>query len=54
MPWADMKDKNLQDPENKQCCTPHKKMMNGIFGSEKIKCLSMATYLKEHLTKPAH
>merc|ERR1712098_873800 len=49
--WAYLKEKNLQDPENKQWFTPDK-AMQGIFGSERIKCFSMTKYLKEHLTKP--
>merc|ERR1712082_156015 len=49
--WAYLKEKNLQDPENKQWFTPDK-AMEGIFGSEKIKCFSMSKYLKEHLTNP--
>jgi upstream activation factor subunit UAF30 len=49
--WAYLKEKNLQDPENKQWFTPDDTMA-GIFGTERIKCFSMAKYLKEHLTKP--
>merc|ERR1712112_73659 len=49
--WAYLKEKNLQDPENKQWFTPDK-AMEGIFGKEKIKCFSMSKYLKEHLTNP--
>merc|ERR1711909_207678 len=48
--WAYLKDKKLQDPENKQWFTPDKTMAP-IFGTEKIRCFSMAKYLKEHLIK---
>merc|ERR1712079_156849 len=46
-----MKENKLQDPENKQWFTPDETMAP-IFGTEKIKCFSMAKYLKEHLTNP--
>merc|ERR1711934_642493 len=49
--WAYLKEKNLQDPEQKQWFTPDK-TMQPIFGKEKIKCFSMSKYLKEHLTNP--
>merc|ERR1711915_155188 len=49
--WAYLKEKNLQDPENKQWFTPDSTMAP-IFGKEKIKCFSMSKYLKEHLTNP--
>merc|ERR1712059_130130 len=49
--WAYLKEKNLQDPENKQWFTPDK-TMQPIFGKEKIKCFSMSKYLKEHLNNP--
>jgi upstream activation factor subunit UAF30 len=48
--WAYLKEKKLQDPENKQWFTPDKTMAT-VFGTDKIKCFSMAKYLKEHLTK---
>ena len=47
--WAYLKEKNLQDPENKQWFTPDSTMAP-IFGTEKIKAFSMSKYLKEHLT----
>merc|ERR1712189_136861 len=49
--WAYLKEKELQDPENKQWFTPDD-TMSPIFGNEKIKCFSMSKYLKEHLTNP--
>merc|ERR1712227_73459 len=50
--WAYLKENKLQDPQNKQWFTPDETMAP-IFGTEKIKCFSMAKYLKEHLTNPA-
>ena len=49
--WACLKEKNLQDPENKQWFTPDK-MMEPIFGKERQKCFGMSKHLKEHLTNP--
>ena len=49
--WAYLKEHNLQDPENKQFFTPDK-LMQPVFGKEKIRCFSMTTHLKSHLTKP--
>ena len=46
--WTYIKDKKLQDQENKQFLTPDEKMAK-IFGNEKIKALRMVKYLKEHL-----
>ena len=43
--WAYLKEKELQDPENKQWFTPDD-TMSPIFGNEKIKCFSMSKYLK--------
>jgi len=40
---------NLQDPENKQWFTPDK-LMEPVFGKEKIKAFGMAKYLKDHLS----
>ena len=48
--WAYIKEKGLQDPENKQFFTPDKKMAK-IFGKDKLKGFSMAKYLAPHLTK---
>merc|ERR1712176_1476231 len=47
--WAYIKEKKLQDPENKQFFKPDK-AMEPIFGAEKIKAFGMAKYLKTHLT----
>ena len=47
--WAYLKEKNLQDPANKQWFTPDK-LMQPVFGGEKIKAFGMAKYLKEHLS----
>ena len=49
--WAYLKEKNLQDPDNKQFFTPDK-TMEPVFGNERIKAFSMSKFLKEHLTKP--
>merc|ERR1712243_158291 len=46
--WAYLKDKNLQDPENKQFFTPDS-TMSPIFGTERIKCFSMSKYLRSTL-----
>ena len=45
--WAYIKDKELQDKENKQFFTPDAKMAK-IFGKEKIKAFGMVKYLKGH------
>ena len=50
MLWTYLKEHKLQDPENKQWFTPDK-VMEPVFGKEKIKCFSMATHIKTHLTK---
>ena len=47
--WAYIKEKNLQDPRNKQWFTPDNKMAV-IFGPEKIRCFSMAKYLERHFS----
>ena len=47
--WAYLKEKDLQDPANKQWFTPDDTMAP-IFGNEKIKAFSMSKYLKQHLT----
>merc|ERR1712060_560052 len=49
--WAYLKEKNLQDPENKQWFTPDD-LMKPIFGSERQKCFGMSKHLKDHLTNP--
>merc|ERR1712129_474348 len=48
---AYLKEKELQDPENKQWFTPDD-LMKPIFGSERQKCFGMSKHLKEHLTNP--
>ena len=48
--WAYLKEKELQDPENKQWFTPDETMAP-IFGDEKIKCFSMSKYLKVRFVK---
>merc|ERR1711994_83812 len=47
--WAYLKEKKLQDPENKQYFTPDK-TMEPVFGKDRIKAFGMSKYLKEHLS----
>jgi upstream activation factor subunit UAF30 len=47
--WAYLKEKNLQDPENKQWFTPDK-LMEPVFGSERIKAFGMSKFLGAHLS----
>ena len=47
--WAYIKEKGLQDPENKQYFTPDKKMAK-VFGNDRIKGFGMQKYLSAHLT----
>jgi upstream activation factor subunit UAF30 len=47
--WAYIKEKKLQDPENKQFFKPDKKM-EPIFGKERIRAFGMAKFLKGHLS----
>merc|ERR1712029_1187065 len=47
--WAYIKDKNLQDPENKQYFNPGKKMAK-IFGTEKLRGFAMTKHIGAHLT----
>merc|ERR1711951_182208 len=47
--WAYLKEKKLQDPENKQYFTPDK-TMEPVFGKDGIKAFGMSKYLKEHLS----
>merc|ERR1712098_171904 len=47
--WAYIKEKKLQDPDNKQFFKPDK-AMEPIFGTENIRAFGMAKYLKTHLT----
>ena len=46
--WAYIKEKKLQDPENKQFFNPDKKMQP-IFGTDKVRAFGMAKHLKTHL-----
>merc|ERR1712080_44775 len=47
--WAYIKEKNLQDADNKQFFTPDK-TMQPVFGKDKVRAFGMAKYLKGHLT----
>jgi upstream activation factor subunit UAF30 len=47
--WAYIKEKKLQDAENKQFFKPDKKM-EPIFGKEKVRAFGMAKFLKGHLS----
>eukprot|EP00092_Neocalanus_flemingeri_P095045 GFUD01120907.1.p2 GENE.GFUD01120907.1~~GFUD01120907.1.p2 ORF type:complete len:102 (-),score=27.45 GFUD01120907.1:131-394(-) len=47
--WTHIKEKKLQDPENKKFFTPDAKMVE-IFGKEKIMAFGMVKYLKGHFT----
>merc|ERR1712064_188447 len=47
--WAYLKEKNLQDPENKQYFFPDKKMAK-IFGTDRIRGFGMTKFLNAHLT----
>merc|ERR1712106_1206813 len=49
--WAYLKEKNLQDPTNKQFFTADK-TMEPIFGTKRQKCFGMSKHLKEHLINP--
>merc|ERR1711910_167049 len=42
--WAYLKEKKLQDPDNKQFFTPDAKMQP-IFGKEKVRAFGMAKHL---------
>ena len=46
--WAYIKEKKLQDPDNKQFFKPDKKMIP-IFGEEKVRAFGMVKHLKGHL-----
>ena len=48
--WAYIKEKGLQDPENKQYFIPDKKMAK-VFGNDRIKGFGMQKYLSAHLTR---
>ena len=47
--WAYIKEKNLQDPENKQFFIPDSKMAK-VFGVNKFKGFSMGQHLIHHLS----
>merc|ERR1712055_1173983 len=49
--WAYLKEKKLQDPENKQYFVPDKKM-EPVFGKDKVRAFGMAKFPKAHLTNP--
>merc|ERR1712241_515900 len=42
--WAYLKEKQLQDPENKQFFTPDA-LMQPVFGKEKMRAFAMSKYL---------
>ena len=47
--WAYIKEKGLQDPENKQYFTPDKKMAK-VFGKERIRGFGMQKFFSAHLS----
>jgi len=47
--WAYIKEKKLQDSDNKQFFLPDK-AMQPIFGTEKVRAFGMVKHLKGHLT----
>ena len=47
--WAYLKKNNLQDPENKQFFTPDK-LMQPVFGEERMRAFAMSKFLKPHLS----
>merc|ERR1711974_288424 len=47
--WAYLKEKRLQDPEDKRWFTPDDTMAP-VFGNKKIPGFGMLKYLKKHLT----
>ena len=48
--WAYIKNKNLQDPENKQYFKPDKKLAK-VFGTDRIRGFGMVKFLKTHLSE---
>ena len=48
--WAYLKKNNLQDPNDKEYFTPDEKMAK-VFGTDKVPCLGMETFLFRHLSK---
>merc|ERR1712055_639178 len=49
--WAYIKEKKLQDPENKQYFKPDT-TMEPVFGKDKVRAFGMARFLKTH--PPTH
>merc|ERR1711996_166696 len=47
--WAYLKKNNLQDPENKQYFNPDK-LMQPVFGEERMRAFAMSKFLKPHLS----
>ena len=47
--WAYLKEKNLQNADNKAFFTPDKKMAK-VFGKDSIRGISMSKYLGAHLS----
>ena len=48
--WAYIKEKDLQDPKNKQYFKPDKKLAK-IFGTDSIRGFGMVKFLKTHLSE---
>merc|ERR1711997_294027 len=48
--WAYIKEKDLQDPKNKQYFKPDKKLAK-IFGTDRIRGFGMVKFLKTHVTE---
>ena len=47
--WAYLKEKQLQDPENKQFFTPDE-LIQPVFGKDRMQAFAMSKFLKEHLS----
>jgi len=47
--WSYIKEKQLQDPDDKQYFTPDKKMSK-VFGADKIRAFGMAKYIGPHIS----
>ena len=47
--WVYIKDKNLQDPDNKQFFKPDKKLAK-VFGTDRIRGFGMVKFLSTHLS----
>ena len=48
--WAYIKEKDLQDPKNKQYFKPDKKLAK-VFGTDKIRGFGMVKFLSTHLSE---